>query len=221
MVSLFVQNNKKNTWIRLLLQLGFIFVLLNKTSAMNYIDYIIIILLAIAAVRGAIKGFIYEVASLIALIAGVWGAIKFSSATETFLVERLDFTSKFINIIAFALTFILIIVLVHFLGKAIEKAIESISLGVVNRVFGLLFSLCKTAFVLGIVVILIEKIDESIPFVPEDDVTSSKLYSPLRGVAVNTFPFIKNFYDELKNETAPKNDQEKEEETIDKNSSKV
>lgn len=164
---------------------------------MNYIDYIIIILLVVAAVRGAIKGFIYEIASLIALIAGVWGAIEFSGATETFLVERLDFTSEHINVIAFVITFILIIVLVHFIGKAIEKAVESVSLGSVNRILGLLFSLCKTAFVLGIIVILIEKIDESLPFIPEDDVTASRLYTPLRGVAINTFPFIKGFYEDI------------------------
>ena len=188
---------------------------------MNYIDYIIIILLVIAAVRGAIKGFIYEVASLIALIGGVWGAIKFSGATETFLTERLDFTSKHINIIAFVITFVLIIILVHFIGKAIEKAVESVALGSVNRILGLLFSVCKTAFILGIIVILIEKIDESLPFIPEDDVTSSKLYSPLRGIAVNTFPFIQNFYEDLKNGNQPNKDQEKEEDKDDRNGSKV
>ncbi len=45
---------------------------------MNYIDIILGLLLLVAAVRGFMKGFIYEVASLAALILGVWGGIHFS-----------------------------------------------------------------------------------------------------------------------------------------------
>jgi len=168
---------------------------------MNYIDYIIIILLVIAAVKGATKGFIYEVASLIALIGGVWGAIKFSHATETFLEKRLDFTSNYINIIAFVITFIIIIVLVHLLAKAIEKELESVSLGTANRILGLIFASLKMAFILGIIVILIEKIDEHLPFVPEKDVQTSKLYDPLRIMTVNAFPFLEGFYQNLKSDS--------------------
>lgn len=173
---------------------------------MNYIDYIIIILLLISAVKGATKGFVYEIASLLALIAGVWGAIKFSGATETFLVQRLDFTSKHIEIIAFAITFVLIIVLVHFIGKAVEKAVESVSLSGLNRLLGLLFSVVKTAFILGILVILIERLDESLPFLPEDDVQESSLYNPLKNVAVSTFPFVQGLIENIRDKAQPEED---------------
>lgn len=165
---------------------------------MNYIDYIIVILLVIAAVKGAVKGFVYEVSSLIALIAGVWGAIKFSGATESYLLNRLNFTSQYIDVISFIITFVLIIILVHFIGKAVEKAVESISLGGLNRVLGLVFSVLKTAFILGILVVLIHKIDETISIVPEDDIAESRFYEPLRGLAVSTFPFVQNLIEEMK-----------------------
>ncbi|MDA3929692.1 MAG: CvpA family protein [Prolixibacteraceae bacterium] len=168
---------------------------------MNYIDYIIIIVLVIAAVKGATKGFVYEVASLVALIGGVWGAIKFSGATETYLTQRLDFTSQHIDVIAFIITFLIIIVLVHLVGKAVEKALKSVALGPANRILGLVFSVFKTAFILGIIVVLIDKIDESLPIVPEDHIQESKFYDPLRVMAVNTFPFIQGFYDDIKDKT--------------------
>lgn len=177
---------------------------------MNYIDYIIVILLVIAAVKGAVKGFVYEVASLIALIAGVWGAIKFSGATETYLVNRLNLTSQYIDVIAFIITFLLIIVLVHFIGKAIEKAVESISLGGLNRVLGLVFSVLKTAFILGILVVLIHKIDETISIIPEDDITESRFYEPLRGLAVSTFPFVQNLIEEMKEDRDENGDGKKD-----------
>lgn len=162
---------------------------------MNYIDYIIIILVIISAIKGATKGLIYELASLVALVAGLWGAIKFSHATKTYLVERLGFDNSYINIIAFAITFIIIIVVVHLIAKAVEKALESIALGGANRILGFVFATFKSIFILGIIVILIEKLDESLPFIPEDDVQSSKLYQPIRTVTVSTFPLIQGLFD--------------------------
>ena len=46
---------------------------------MNYLDIIIIIPLIWGAYKGFRKGFIIEIASLIALILGIWGGINFSS----------------------------------------------------------------------------------------------------------------------------------------------
>lgn len=168
---------------------------------MNYIDYIIIILVVISAVRGAVKGLIYEVASLVALIGGVWGAVKFSYATETFLVERLDFKSQHIDVIAFIVTFLLILIVVHLIAKAVEKALESVSLGTINRLLGMVFAVFKTVFILGILVIVIEKLDESLPFIPEDHVKESRFYDPLRVAAVQTFPFVQGFYEDIKGKT--------------------
>ena len=48
---------------------------------MNWIDFVIIILLVFGLARGYINGFVKELASLLALILGIWGAIKFSTWT--------------------------------------------------------------------------------------------------------------------------------------------
>lgn len=171
---------------------------------MNYIDFIIIIVVIAAAIRGAIKGFVYEIASLIALIAGVWGAIKFSGATETYLVKRLNFTNEYIDIIAFVITMVIIIILVHLIGKAVEKILKSVALGTVNRFFGLIFASAKALFILGVLVVVIDKIDESLPFIPKDNVAESKFYNPLKNIAISTFPFIQGFYEDIKDKADDK-----------------
>lgn len=168
---------------------------------MNYIDYVIVILIVIAAVRGVVKGLVYEVASLIALIGGVWGAIKFSYATETFIVERLNFENDYIDVIAFLVTLVLIIVVVHLVAKAIEKVLKSVALGGLNRLLGAVFGVCKALFILGILLIVAEKLDESFPVIPEDHIEESRFYEPLRNVAVNTFPFVQGFYDDIKDKS--------------------
>ncbi|MBN1925962.1 MAG: CvpA family protein [Prolixibacteraceae bacterium] len=175
---------------------------------MNYIDFIIIILLIFSAIGGAKKGFIYEFASLLALILGVWGAIKFSHATEVFLVKRLNIHFEYIDIVAFVVTLAIIVIVIHIIAKAIEKAVETIQLSAINRIAGLVFSVFKTAFLLGIFFVLVERLDEALPIIPEKPIQESKLYTPMRNVAVYSFPFLKNLYEDIKGKKDTEEDEE-------------
>ena len=68
---------------------------------MNYIDVVLAIFLLIAAFSGFRKGFIIEVASLVALILGIWGAIKFSHFMAGFLSGQFDFHANYLGVAAF------------------------------------------------------------------------------------------------------------------------
>jgi membrane protein required for colicin V production len=171
---------------------------------MNYIDLIIIFLLIASAIGGLTKGLIYEVASLIALVAGVWGAIKFSGAVETFMVRYFHITYEHINIVAFFITFILISILVHFLAQAIEHAFNTVPIGPVNKVLGMVFATIKSAFIIGIILLFIEGIDKVIPVTPEKKIQEAKLYVPLRNLSINSLPYLKNFFEGVKEEVDPK-----------------
>jgi membrane protein required for colicin V production len=165
---------------------------------MNYIDVIIVLLLIFSVIGGLTKGFIYEFASLVGLIAGIWGAIKFSGATRDFLEYQLNFHNNYIQIIAFVITFVVIIILVHIISKAIEKAVETVNMGVVNRIFGGIFAAFKTAFFLGVFFIFIPRLDELIPSIPDKTIKESRFYEPMRNVAIYSFPFLKGLYEDFK-----------------------
>jgi len=94
---------------------------------MNYIDLVLVIILIIAAFQGFQKGFIVELASLAALILGIWGAIKFSDWTAGFITKTTGFHSDNMNTIAFVLTFIAIVILIHILGKVLDSAIKAVA----------------------------------------------------------------------------------------------
>src|SRR4030065_2652409 len=93
---------------------------------MNWIDFIIIILLVFGLARGFINGFIKELASLLALVVGIWGAIKFSSFTAEKLYDYFDMTGQYVGIIAFMITFIIIVIIIHFLGLLLDKFADKI-----------------------------------------------------------------------------------------------
>src|SRR6056297_566934 len=161
---------------------------------MNYIDIILGLLLLFAAISGFRKGLVSELASLAALILGIWGAIEFSYITTDFLIENFNFETEYLNIISFIITFIVIVILVHIVGSAVNKFIEAAMLGFINKLAGLAFGILRSALILSIILIVFDKIDEDVEILSKEAKTESRLYEPIRNFAPSLFPFI-NIWD--------------------------
>lgn len=158
---------------------------------MNYIDIVICIILLVAAIQGFRKGFIVEFASLAALILGIWGAIKFSDWTSGYISKTFDYHSKFLGVIAFLLTFVAIVILVHILGKVLDNTIKAVALGFLNRLAGIVFGVLKAAVILSILLLLFDPVDENVHILPTKQKAESKVYIPMKQLVPTLFPFIK------------------------------
>ncbi|MBT3386248.1 MAG: CvpA family protein [Prolixibacteraceae bacterium] len=157
---------------------------------MNYIDIVLGLLLAFSAINGFRKGLIVELASLAALILGIWGAIEFSDITSEFLVENFNMNSDHLNIISFVVTFVGIVILVHIVGNVVNKLVETVMLGFVNKLAGLVFGILKSALILSIILVVFDKIDEEVEILSSESKAESRLYEPIRNLAPSIFPFI-------------------------------
>jgi membrane protein required for colicin V production len=157
---------------------------------MNWIDFVIIILLVFGLARGFINGFIRELASLLALILGIWGAIKFSTFTAERLYDYFDMTGKYVGIIAFMITFIIIVIIIHFLGMLLDKFADKLSLGFLNSLLGLFFGVFKTALILSVIFVVLNAIDAKHHFLPKAKIEDSRLYNPIADIAPAIFPII-------------------------------
>ena len=157
---------------------------------MNYIDLILGILLILAAFRGFSKGFVAEVASLAALILGVWGAIHFSHFTANFIVETFDYHSKHLGLVSFLVTFLVIVVLVHLVGKAVETIVSAVALGFVNRLAGILFGVIKSALILSVLLLIFDEVDENVHILPKDVKEDSQMYEPVKNLVPTILPFL-------------------------------
>jgi len=157
---------------------------------MNYFDAIFIIAFLWSAYRGITKGFIIMLASLAALILGAWGAIHFSYLTSGFLSDKFNFDSQNLHIISFAITFILIVIAVHLVARATDKLVKAIALGFVNRIAGVIFGIAKTAFIISIILVVVNSIDRKLDFIPEEQKENSLLYQPLSRLAPAIFPYL-------------------------------
>ncbi len=181
---------------------------LSKILFMNWIDLIIVVLLILALVTGFINGFVKEVASLAGLILGIWGAIKFSSFTAAKLYDWFDMTGQYVGIIAFIITFGIIVVIIHFIGILADKLVDAVSLGFLNRILGIVFGLFKTVLILSVVFVILNAIDARRPFLPKDTIENSTFYNPISDIAPAIFPIIGegNFnqsFDRFKKEPEP------------------
>ncbi|MBS3807052.1 MAG: CvpA family protein [Bacteroidales bacterium] len=165
---------------------------------MNLFDLVFIVLLIWSAYRGFTKGFILQLSTLAALLLGIYGAIHFSDFTARMLTEHFSISTDYLSIIAFALTFVAIVIAVHLLARLIEKLIQAIALGFINRILGIVFGIAKTAFIISIILVLVNKANDKYHFLPREKTENSLLYRPLSDFAPSIFPYLK--FDELKKE---------------------
>ena len=157
---------------------------------MNWIDLIIVIILIIAIIRGFTDGLVREVAALAALIFGIWGAIKFSSFTAGKLYEWFDMSGQYVGIIAFIITFGVIVIIIHFIGIIADKIIDAASIGFLNRLLGMVFGMFKSALILSVFFVILNAIDARRPFLPKTAIEQSKFYNPVADIAPAIFPVI-------------------------------
>lgn len=163
---------------------------------MIIVDIILVAVFIIAGFAGYKKGFVGEFASLAGLLLGIWGAIKFSDYTANLLKEHLNLTTEYLPLIAFAITFVVIVIAVHFLGKIVEGIFEMAFLGFANSILGVVFGVLKTAFILSVVLVILEKADIKMNFLPNDIGEKSLFYKPIQRLAPSIFPDLN--FDEIK-----------------------
>ncbi|APG60703.1 CvpA family protein [Christiangramia salexigens] len=157
---------------------------------MNTVDIILSLALLYGLVRGFFRGLLTELASLVGIVAGIYGAIHFSHFFGDFLATQVDWNMKYINLVSFAVTFILIVFLISLAGKMLTKIAAFAALGIVNKLLGGAFGLLKSAFVASVIIMFFKATNEHIEIVNDETLDESILYSPVESIAPVILPSI-------------------------------
>jgi membrane protein required for colicin V production len=157
---------------------------------MSIIDIVLGALLLFGLIRGIMKGLFVEIASLVALVLGVYGAIHFSSFAAEFLESKVEWNEKTINIVAFAITFVIIVLAISLAGKALTKLADFAALGIINKLAGGVFGTLKIGLMLSVLLIVFHKLNNTLPFMEQDDLEESMLYKPVKSLAPLIFPTL-------------------------------
>ncbi|MUP37719.1 CvpA family protein [Labilibaculum sp. 44] len=165
---------------------------------MNIIDILIGIPLLWVMVKGFKNGFIFEIATLIALVLGIYGAIHFSDFTAQFIRDRFNYDSEYMGYISFGITFIVIVIIVHIIGKLLNSLVEAVALGMFNRILGMVFGLMKGIIIIGIIVYFVDYLDRKFEFISDEKKDESYLYSPMTTVSEKMFELFNSDFSDTK-----------------------
>lgn len=163
---------------------------------MSILDIILLIILIYAAFDGFRKGLIAQAAKLAALIVGIWGAIRFSDFTANLIAKYFTVNAQYLSLIAFAVTFIALVVGVHFLGIVLEKVLKLAFLGIVNKLLGMVLGFLKMALIASVILIIVDNLNVRFKFLPEEYGEKSFLYEPVKNIAPTIYPYLK--FDEIR-----------------------
>jgi len=157
---------------------------------MNTFDIILIAILIFGFVRGLFKGLFVEVASLVSLIAGIYGAIHFSYFIGNLLKDHVSWEERYITVVSFAITFGVIVICISLLGKMFTKIADFASLGFLNKLLGGVFGALKLGLILSVVLLVFSKLNNTIPFISKDQIEESVIYKPLKELAPTLLPGV-------------------------------
>lgn len=130
-------------------------------------------------------------ASLAALVLGIFMAIKLRPLFASLLNSLFDISPDNMNVIAFSVAFVSIVLVVHLVAFVVEKLIKVVALNFVNRLLGMGFGLLVTAFVISMILWPVNKVNEEKQIIKPERIEGSFLYKPLSAFAPAVFPYLK------------------------------
>ena len=155
---------------------------------MNGFDILIVIILALGAWRGWANGFLKEVFSLIGVFIGLFIAYMFYEQVGFHIAPYINLRPTYSKLVAFALIFIVIPVLLGWLGSMMTKFLEWVGLESVNSLGGALVCIIKYAIVLGVICNVLSITG----LVSEESEHGSLLYTPLKETTSKVFEVAKH-----------------------------
>ena len=165
---------------------------------MSFFDIVLGALLLYALYKGIKNGLFVELASLISLILGIYVAIKFSYLIKNTLTDSVSWSAKYIEVAAFALTFIIVVVGIHLLAKFFTGIADFAYLGWLNKLGGAAFSILKTILILSILFNIFQKININNFIVKQETLDKSMFYNPIQEVSKFIYPSLEKWYNDFR-----------------------
>lgn len=156
----------------------------------NYLDILLAVLLLLFAWSGFRKGLVIEIATLAALVLGLFLAYYFSGFVSEKLKDFFSISDQYLEIISFIVVFIGVIIFVMLVGKLFEKLIDVLMLGFLNKLAGAIFGIFKGALFISIFIFIVGYVSSGHYFFKKETRDSAILYKPISSIAPAMFSWI-------------------------------
>jgi membrane protein required for colicin V production len=157
---------------------------------LSIIDIIIALVIVTGGFAGFKDGFIVSLFSLLGIVLGLLGGFKLMGLGMVYLSDNYNVDEKVLPYLAFTVVFIIIVVCVSLLGRAIKASINKTLLGQFDGVAGAFFGIVKTTFMLSIMFWISDSLRIEMP----EQWTANSWLQP---VTANFAPKIANWISEF------------------------
>ena len=124
---------------------------------MNFFDIAIIIIISFCLIRGVFRGILGELASIVGVVAGFYGAFNYYKAFSPVL-EKWITSQALINVIVFFVLFSLIFVSILVIAIGLEKLLKVAFLGWIDKTFGAVFGALKGLLIAAVLYIVLTNV---------------------------------------------------------------
>jgi membrane protein required for colicin V production len=122
------------------------------------------------------RGLVIEIASIVAIVLGYIGSQLWGAMFAAWLIKQFSWPETVCMVVAYALLFIGISLLLHILARALSKLFQKVSLGWLNRLLGGVFGTLKWAIIVLTLVLCVHRLDEQFQFIQPDLKEQSIIY---------------------------------------------
>lgn len=123
------------------------------------IDLILGIIILIAIFKGYQRGLIIGLFSLVSVIIGLAAAMKLSTVVAGYIGEAVNVSDEWLPVISFAIVFIVVVLLIRLGANAIERTVEVVMLGWLNKLGGIIFYVAIYTVVFSVLLFYAEQVN--------------------------------------------------------------
>jgi len=146
---------------------------------MNLLDFLILVPVVWLCIRGFMKGLIIELATLIGIVLGILAAYHFAGDMQNILKDFFTFSERATRIVSYIIIFVIVWLLVYIIGKILEKTVDLVAMGWLNKLLGAIIGIAKGIVLVCIIFFLIEKFDPSQKVIKPHVKEKSMFYQPM------------------------------------------
>jgi membrane protein required for colicin V production len=157
---------------------------------LSYIDIGLVFFLIVGAIMGYKEGFLMEVVALVAIILGVLSGFKLMGQAMILLEQKWNINEHVLPYVAFGVVFVIVVVLVTLLGRALKAKVDKSFLGRVDQAAGAALGFFRTAFMVSVILWLVHSLNYSFP---EKWTANAWLYPKLSELAPTVTEWISSY----------------------------
>lgn len=157
---------------------------------MNWFDFTVGVFLLIAFFNGYRKGLIMQLVGLAAIVLAVIFGGRLAQVLLPELNKLLDISPNVAHVLSYLFAFVLIAVVISFVGRIVQKFIDVVHLSFINRILGSVIAIATTMIVLSVILNLVLTLDPEEKLIKKETKDKSFFFERVEAVVPAIVPYL-------------------------------